>query len=187
MKDLEELLRMIEHPQDYTDEAIQQMLDNPDNLDIREYYELMVAVETGFAQRKQRQSRTVRIWRIAVAIVGVLVLSGIAIAAIHSFSDRTTEQLVETIEVKSESSILQKTESTHQDSIRIYENVLLEEILSDLAYYYHVRVEYQNEQARHIRLYTKWDRSSSLSQIIERLNTFEKICIHQNNNRLIVE
>ena len=48
MKDIEELLRMTERPQDYTDEELQQLMSDPD---MRAYYELMVKAETGFAQQ----------------------------------------------------------------------------------------------------------------------------------------
>lgn len=49
MKDFEQLLRMTEHPQDYTDEELQQMMSDPD---MRAYYELMVSAEAGFALKK---------------------------------------------------------------------------------------------------------------------------------------
>ena len=184
MKELDELLRMVEHPQDYADEAIQQMLERPD---MREYYELMVSAENGFAQKRQRRCRSMKIWRVAAILVGVIALTGITFATINNSVSREKKQIPATQEITANAPRQLLTETTHQDSIRIYENVILEEILSELAGYYHVSVEYHNDQTRNIRLYMKWDKTSSLPQMIERLNTFEKISIRQNNNRLIVE
>ena len=42
MKDIEQLLRMTERPQNYTDEELQQLMNDPD---MRAYYELMVTAE----------------------------------------------------------------------------------------------------------------------------------------------
>ena len=184
MKDLDELLRMIEHPKEYTYDAIQQMLERPDML---EYYELMVSAEKGFVQRRKRRSRSMKIWRAAAILVGVIALTGITFATINNSVSREEQQIPATQEITADAPRQLLTETMFQDSIRIYENVILEEILSELAGYYHVSVEYHNDQARNIRLYMKWDKTSSLPQMIERLNTFEKISIRQNNNRLIVE
>ena len=184
MKELDELLKMIEHPQNYTDDAIQQMLECPD---MREYYELMVRTENGFALKRQRRRRSMKMWRVAAILVGVIALTGITFATIYNSSNKEVQQLPVAPVTATDTPRQQLAGTTHQDSIRLFENVMLKEVLSELAGYYHVSVEYHNDQACNIRLYMKWDRSSSLPQMIERLNTFEKISIRQNNNRLIVE
>ena len=71
--------------------------------------------------------------------------------------------------------------------IRTFENIELQQILQELSTHYHVGVEFRNEQARHIRLYTKWDPTAPLSQMIERLNNFEKVSIRLTNNQIIAE
>ena len=96
MKDIEQLLKMTERPQDYTDEELQKLMSDPE---MREYYELMVSAEAGFALRKEKNhgdrsrdsagqnhgpmilSLGNRFMRIAAMFVGVLMLSGIAFAA----------------------------------------------------------------------------------------------------------
>ena len=50
MKDIEQLLKMTERPQDYTDEELQKLMSDPE---MREYYELMVSAEAGFALRRE--------------------------------------------------------------------------------------------------------------------------------------
>ena len=59
MKDIEQLLKMTERPQDYTDEELQKLMSDPE---MREYYELMVSVESGFAERSSRKEECGR-WK----------------------------------------------------------------------------------------------------------------------------
>ena len=54
MKDIEQLLKMLERPQDYTDEELQKLMSDPE---MREYYELMVSAEAGFALRKDEATK----------------------------------------------------------------------------------------------------------------------------------
>lgn len=188
MKDIEELLRMTERPQDYTDEEIQQMMDDPD---MRAYYELMVSAEVGFAQRKAKRTKSMTLWKIAAMFVGIILLTGFSFAAIRMIQNNSGEDLKSPGQEVRMTNAHQQTgapaEEMPQDSIRTFENVELQQILSELAGYYHVGVDYRNEQARHIRLYTKWDTSAPLSEMIERLNNFEKVSIRLTNNQIIAE
>lgn len=188
MKDIEELLRMTERPQDYTDEEIQQLMDDPD---MRAYYELMVSAEAGFAQRKTKRTKSMTIWKIAAMFVGILMLSGFSYAAIRMIQSNNSGDLNSSDQEVRITNSHQQTgvtaEEMPQDSIRTFENAELQQILSELAGYYHVGVDYRNEQARHIRLYTRWDTSAPLSEMIERLNNFEKVSIRLTNNQIIAE
>ena len=88
MKDMEQLLRMVERPQDYSDEEIMKLVSDPE---MREYYELMVCAEAGFALKRSEEpkvstrakhySLSSRFLKIAAVFIGVLLLSGIAFAA----------------------------------------------------------------------------------------------------------
>ena len=185
MKDIEELLRMTERPQDYTDEEIQQLMDDPE---LRTYYELMVSAEAGFAQKKIKSGKGSTLWKMAAMFVGILLLTGFSFAAIRMMQSNEGGELKSpTQETQITNSRQQPIEVTPQDSIRTFENVELQQILNELANHYHVSVDFRNEQARHIRLYTKWDTSTPLSQMIERLNNFEKVSIRLNNNQIIAE
>lgn len=184
MKDIEKLLRMMERPQDYTNEELQQLMDDPD---MQACYELMVKAEEGFAQRKTKCSKGVRLWKIAAMFIGIILLSGLTYAAVQ-FSRQTTDDVKsQTQEMQAAETRQQPTEVTPQDSIRTFVNAELQQILGELADYYHVDVDYRNEQARHLRLYTKWNTTAPLSQMIERLNQFEKVSIRQTDNQIIAE
>ena len=209
MKDIEQLLKMTERPQDYTDEELQRLMSDPE---MREYYELMVSAEAGFALRKEKNhgdrsrdsagqnhgpvpmilpmipSLGNRFMRIAAMFIGLLLLSGIAFATYHyafGNGERTDIPTQETrITNIDQQSLQQETASC---SVRIFENAELQQILQELSDYYHVGVEYRNEQSRHIRLYTKWDTTAPLQQIIELLNGFEKVSVRLIDNQIIAE
>ena len=196
MKDIEELLKMTERPQDYSDEEIREMMNDPE---MRAYYELMVDAEAGFALKRSDTSKVAkrptrytishRFMKAAAIFAGVLLLSGISFAAYHytfgagSSADQGKES--PTQEVR-ESNVHQQ-EVTEPSTIRTFENAELQQILQELSDFYHVGVKFHNEQSRHIRLYTKWDTAAPLKQIIERLNGFEKVSICLIDNQIIAE
>ena len=210
MKDIEQLLKMTERPQDYTDEELQKLMGDQE---MREYYELMVSAEAGFALRKEKNhgdrsrdsagqnhgpvpmilpmilSLGNRFMRIAAMFIVVLMLSGIAFAAyrlVAGRDDKSPIQEVQTANPTQQAGALQQAQ-TNPASIRTFENAELQQILKELSDYYHVSVEYRNEQSRHIRLYTKWDTAAPLQQIIELLNGFEKVSIRLIDNQIIAE
>ena len=210
MKDIEQLLKMTECPQGYTDEELQKLMSDPE---MREYYELMVSAEAGFALRKEKNhgdrsrdsagqnhgpvpmilpmilSLGNRFMRIAAMFVGVLMLSGIAFAAyrlVAGGDNKSPIQEVQTANPTQQAGTLQQAQ-TNPASIRTFENAELQQILKELSDYYHVSVEYRNEQSRHIRLYTKWDTTAPLQQIIELLNGFEKVSVRLIDNQIIAE
>ena len=185
MKDIEDLLRITERPQDYTDEELQQLMSDPD---MRAYYELMVKAEEGFIQRNTKRDKARRLWKIAAMFVGIILLSGLTFAAVHLMRSQKTEirsQETEAVTTSQPSTL--NSQLPESDTIRTFENAELQQILSELADHYHLEVDYRNEQARHVRLYTKWNTAAPLSQIVERLNHFEKVNIRQTNKQIIAE
>ena len=198
MKEIEELLKMTEHPQDYSDEEIREMMNDPD---MRAYYELMVSAEAGFSLRKEghgnhrERSRDSKdhesipmILRIAAIFIGVLLLSGISFAAYRLMvsGGESQAQKVEMSDSPQQAASPQQA-ITEPNAVRTFENTELQQILQELSDYYHVGVEFRNEQSRHIRLYTKWDTTAPLHQMIERLNGFEKVSIRLTDNQIIAE
>jgi hypothetical protein len=130
----------------------------------------------------------VRLWKIAAMFIGFILLSGIAFAAVHIIRGQESGSMKQenVVATKSQSSAVSRQQS-ESDSIRTFENAELQQILGELADHYHLDLDYRNEQARNIRLYTKWNPAATLSQMIERLNGFEKVSIRQAQNHIIAE
>ena len=196
MKDMEQLLRMVERPQDYSDEEIMKLVSDPE---MKAYYELMVSAEAGFALKRSEEpkvytraklySLSSRFLKVAAVFIGVILLSGIAFAAYRYVVGEglsvggDLESPTQEVRISNSPQQVQ----TETESVRTFENAELQQILQELSDYYHVGVEFHNEQSRHIRLYTKWDTTAPLQQIIELLNGFEKVNVRLIDNQIIAE
>ena len=125
----------------------------------------------------------------AAIFAGILLLSGISFAAYHytvgvgSSAEQGKESPTREVRVSN----ARQQEVAESNTIRIFENAELQQILQELSDFYHVGVKFHNEQSRHIRLYTKWDTTAPLNQMIELLNGFEKVSIRLIDNQIVAE
>ena len=139
--------------------------------------------------------------RKVAAVAAVLVVSGITFAAIHLVtrshqpSDNSNTELVSSrkdsiqqVSAPQKSNIEEKTDSASLAQLPlVYENAELQNILTPIAGHFHLQVTYQNESARHIRLFLQLEKNMSLDDIIELMNHFEKVNIRHEGQTLIVE
>ena len=139
--------------------------------------------------------------RKVAAVAAVLVVSGITFAAIHLVtrshqpSDKNNTELVashkdsiQQVSAPQKSNIEEKTDSASLAQLPlVYENAELQNILIPIAGHFHLQVTYQNESARHIRLFLQLEKNMSLDDIIELMNHFEKVNIRHEGQTLIVE
>lgn len=152
----------------------------------------------------QQTAKLFSLWspmRKVAAVAAVLVVSGITFAAIHLVtrshqpSDKYNTELVasrkdsiQQFSAPQKSNIEEKTDSASLAQLPlVYENAELQNILTPIAGHFHLQVTYQNESARHIRLFLQLEKNMSLDDIIELLNHFEKVNIRHEGQTLIVE
>lgn len=152
----------------------------------------------------QQTAKSFPLWspmRKVAAVAAVLVVSGITFAAIHlvtrshQASDNSNIELVasrkdsiQQISAPQKSNIEEKTDSASLARLPlVYENAELQNILTPIAGHFHLQVTYQNESARHIRLFLQLEKNMSLDDIIELMNHFEKVNIRHEGQTLIVE
>ena len=152
----------------------------------------------------QQTAKLFPLWspmRKVAAVAAVLVVSGITFAAIHlvtrshQASDQNNTELVasqkdsiQQVSAPQKSNIEEKTDSASLAQLPlVYENAELQNILTPIAGHFHLQVTYQNESARHIRLFLQLEKNMSLDDIIELLNHFEKVNIRHEGQTLIVE
>lgn len=130
--------------------------------------------------------------KIAAAIVGVLMLSGIAYATMHLWTSPNPseeEECLQTEDTVRSSSPLESPEEV-TDSIpqtRIFENVPLDEMVKELAVYYQKVADIQSPQAHELRLFYKWNRKDKLEDIINDLNHFDRVSLTIQDDKLIVK
>ena len=203
------LLQMMDQPQHYTAEEWQEILADEE---CRELYTLMSktqgAIDAARAEqevtddmidaewqrlsdeKQEARSEQYSLLKFAAMFVGILMLSGIAFAAIQS--------LIPSPSPKDEGSSYTQTQDTvvkHSASpsagkksgeAHIYDNVPLGEIFEELSAYYHVNVVYQNDDAPRLRLFYQWKPEYPLEKVVEMLNNFEWIQIETKNDTLFI-
>ena len=152
----------------------------------------------------QQTAKLFPLWspmRKVAAVAAVLVVSGITFAAIHlvtrshQASDKNNTELVashkdsiQQVSAPQKSNIEEKADSASLVQLPlVYENAELQNILTPIAGHFHLQVTYQNESARHIRLFLQLEKNMSLDDIIELMNHFEKVNIRHEGQTLIVE
>ena len=152
----------------------------------------------------QQTAKLFPLWspmRKVAAVAAVLVVSGITFAAIHLVtrshqpSDKNNTELVasqkdsiQQVSAPQKSNIEEKTDSASLAQLPlVYENAELQNILTPIAGHFHLQVTYQNESARHIRLFLQLEKNMNLDDIIELMNHFEKVNIRHEGQTLIVE
>ena len=131
--------------------------------------------------------------KIAASFIGVLLVSGIAFAAIQVVRNintpkpqqPTTEQ---TTDIKPVTSLPVETVKTDTITTEpyVFNNVPLDSMLTAIAAAHRVQVEFENEAARQLRFHFVWKREDSLSRVVEKLNTFEAVNIGMEDNKLVV-
>lgn len=140
--------------------------------------------------------------RKVASFIGLLVVSGIAFAAIHFVRWRSgVEGDLKSPRQETRMSQQQQTAST--DTFRtdtaitatrdaaaqpvVFDNVRLDEMLPHIASFYHTEVAFENESARELRFHFVWKQEDGLQHAIEKLNRFESLTIRLENNTIIVE
>ena len=124
-------------------------------------------------------------FRVAAAFIGLVMLSGIVYAIIIGTSAKTSPK--ELVMNQPTKPLTEQVTSLPADTTLTFENTELDSIVNRIAGHYHVDVDFRNETASHLRLYTKWSPSEPLEQVVERLNAFEKVDIKIENHTLTIE
>ena len=224
------LLSMQEHPERYSDEQIQQMLD--DDSELAELLEQLAWAKQAFVKQETdeevfpveeewrkfrtnhaeeldtivrdnesgaktafiRQLTGIIPSKFVASFVGVLVTASLAFAAIHMVRlSSINRQAVQTEQhVSSHPNDILPTDTLKSDTVIttqsiVFDNVPLEKMLAQIATQYQKGVEFNNDEARHLRFYFVWKPNEGLEVTLHRLNLFESITIELKDNMIVVE
>ena len=133
--------------------------------------------------------------KMAASFIGVLLVSGMAFAAIHIVR-MVNSQKAETVQVEQPTSYKPstalpadtvKTDTTTTVEPVVFDNVPLEKMLTEIAAYYHAEVSFLNDNARQLRFHFVWKREDGLRHSIDKLNRFESLTVRLDENKIIVE
>ena len=210
-KNIDRLLEMLDHPERYSEQEIMDIVNHDEQTS--EFYRQLVRAKRAsnrklsvdrqmdvdeawqrFERRHFSHSRQEHSWRkIVAAIAGILLLSGIAWAAVHMVNRMSTDKVPETTvtttqdasHVGSRPDVDDMTD--HPDDRVVYDNVTLEQIMDEIAAHYGLDVEFLNAEARNLRFHFVWDKADGVDKVLDDLNHFERVNIEQQDNLLIVQ
>ena len=190
----EDKLRMLLHPDQYTEEQLDQMLQETDS-PVPDAEEAWSRFERETINMKKSSSSSFR--KIAAMFIGTLLLSGITIAAIQIWKNASrptpSEQSSSSTQLHTERDTIAPTLEVPTSSVeesepvKIYEDTDFSTILSEIAAYYQYEIVYQNEGSKHVRLYFTWDKQMPIEDIVETFNQFNRIHITVKDCHLLVE
>lgn len=219
---IERFLELQEHPEQMTDDELQQFLDNPQ---MQELTEQMAFAKRAFKSREmgneapdvekewakfaathfeeeETMPRRTSVFsfnssfqKIAACFIGVLLVTGMAFAAIriarHSAEKEQESVAQETRISTPEQEILSadtvKTDTKAVLQPVVFDNVRLDEMLAQIAAYYHTETVFRNESARQLRFHFVWKHEEGIGRVIRKLDRFESLNIRLEDNRIIVE
>ena len=201
---MKRLLDAQDNPEAFTEEELQAMLDKDD---LRETAEMMARLKQAYIGEETEQidveaewqrfaSQKPRRWplRIAASFIGLLMLSGIAYAAIQIVSNSRSQQTeVQASRNQGDRSLDSDGKAVDQGPVplipepKTFENVPLKDIATELASIYHINIKIRNTETAALRLYYPWNPQMPLAQVVEELNRFEKVHLTLTNDTLIIE
>lgn len=200
MDNLDKLLEAIEHPERYSESELRELLSDPS---ARQLYRLMCASRAeGFIHDASDASEVDRQWNLfktrrrrksflswlynrkAAAVAAVLIASCSIIVVGVSLSDRflgkSDSKEIDQIALATELSVEADEQASQQanDTVIIFEDEKLDKILAEIAPYYNVKVDLKYPSSRGVRLFLKWESATSLPDLIDHLNSFDRINLY---------
>lgn len=208
-ENIRQLLEMLDNPDAYTEQEIQDIINRDE--DTRETYRLMVEAKRSSRHRQHQKPIDVdAAWeklnkklqpkqhglgwmKIAASFIGVLLVSGIAFAAIHIVRQYQKQEAPQTEVTEYMTSPITTTpaDTLTSDTITvqpvIYDNIPLEKMLPEIASHYDVEVTFANEEVRGLRFRFVWNPQQGIDQVISDLNQFERLTVTRKENQITVE
>ena len=204
------LFDMQEHPDKYTDEQMEHLLADEE---VKEFLRDLAMARMVGKKATPKKVDVDKAWKefsngsyrnrmkIAASIVGIIFLSGVALAAVQngwlnfSTSDKVvdnkvmTEQIVPSNTLANDSLKAMTVEPTDSLDMKpvVFDNAELGTVLMQMADFYNVKVEYMNANTQHVRLFFNWNKTKTLEQNMELLNAFDRIQIEYVEGILIVK
>lgn len=214
---IELLLDIQEHPEKYSDEQLNSMLAEDEEL--AEMMEQLATTKRAMTKEEAEDEQldmdvlwqefeaehelefdepetkrvSMPLRKIAAMFIGVALTAGVAFAAIQivrSVSKPAPEPTK--IEAPATPKAAQPDDEVPADTVVavkpvVFDNVELAQIMAQIADHYKAEVEIENEDAGAYRLYFEWNSQETLEHVVERLNRFESINIELNNNKMTVK
>ena len=143
--------------------------------------------------RSEEQMQASLSSRLVASFIGVLLVSGIAFAAIQivRYAQQNTPKTEEIINTP-KPTYTTPTDTLTTDTIAtpqpiIYDNIPLEKMLPEIAAHYDAKVTFVNDEARQLRFRFVWNPQKGIDQVVSDLNQFERLTVTLNDNQITVK
>lgn len=174
---------MTEHPELYSEEEWQEIFDGETVSDEQVETEWERFEQQYFAQPSSQ-------WlKIAASFIGVLILSGIALAAVHLVGSHHDDdsRTMTTATISSQDAGEAQPEKRVRPHTVVFEDAELQQIVDSLTYYYNIKPVYRYDSARHLRLYYEWDQRNSIDDIASQISQFDRVSVSLKGDSIIIE
>ncbi len=215
-ENIRQLLEMLDNPDAYTEQEIQDIINRDD--DTRETYRLMVEAKRSSRQRQaaepidvdaawQRLNEELKkeeghssffilhssLQKAAASFIGVLLVSGIAFAAIQMvrYAQQPAPKAEEVINTPKPANIT-PADTLTTDTIAVqqpivYDNIPLEKMLTEIAAHYDAKVAFANDDVRGLRFRFVWNPQKGIGQVVSDLNQFERLTVTLKDDVITIE
>jgi len=143
--------------------------------------------------RSEEQMQASLSSRLVASFIGILLVSGIAFAAIQivRYAQQNTSKPEEVINTPKPTNVI-PTDTLTTDTIAapqpiIYDNIPLEKMLPEIAAHYDAKVTFVNDEARQLRFRFVWNPQKGIEQVISDLNQFERLTVTLKDNQITLE
>ena len=203
------LLDAQEAPEAYSEEELRTMLADPE---LRETAALLAQLKRAYVQEETEEADVDAEWerfversaarplvfpiakirKLAAAFAALLMLSGIAYAAVYMASGRAEvagdgPSPTSAAPTYSARPTVEQPADPPTAAPKTFENVPLKDIVQELGAHYGVAVRVSNPEAASLRLYYPWNPQMPLGQVVDELNRFEKVKLTLTSHQVTIE
>lgn len=122
-----------------------------------------------------------RNWSRAAMFIGIIMgVSLIALASIY-FYPTPKQETENKKDVAEQIAAVQHTEEIKTDTLTInrevfkFDNIEMKTIAKKVGDYYGKQIVFENEEAKHVRLYIQIEKTKSIKEVVEFMNNFKKV------------
>lgn len=197
------VMELTDHPEKFSDEEIEKLLQDPE---IRYIYNLLCDTDSSlksdiaenipdinkewheFSARNGKRNPFKRLFRSRAAAVAIITASSVVALALgigHLEKNNADNRIVSgtagkapaavTNPILSEDSVTTVEERIPASVPVIYENESLDRILTDISSYYGLKLHLKDNSLSRLRLFFRWDQTKTSEEVIKQLNNFDKI------------
>ena len=129
----------------------------------------------------------------AASFIGVLLVSGIAFAAIQMvrYAQQPAPKAEEVVSTPKPANIT-PADTLTTDTIAVqqpivYDNIPLEKMLTEIAAHYDAKVAFANDDVRGLRFRFVWNPQKGIGQVVSDLNQFERLTVTLKDDVITIE